>query len=91
MLTVTNLYIQPPVQGKYYVLSDEQRDCRCIIDQGCYFGNERAARKDVTLSREHLSPVPTCEYHANPDPFFGVPNCPNKMILGKLPLHLHEN
>jgi len=85
MLTVKSFTFNP-VQENTYVLSDEKDAC-CIIDPGCYFGNERAILEEY-LEQEHLTPVYLLNTHCHLDHVFG-----NKFVhdTWNLPLHLHEN
>jgi len=68
------------------VLSDEKDAC-CIIDPGCYFGNERAILEEY-LEQERLTPEYLLNTHCHLDHVFG-----NKFVhdTWNLPLHLHEN
>ncbi len=84
MLTVKSFEFNP-VQENTYVLSD-QKDACCIIDPGCYFGNERTALKEY-IEQQGLSPKILLNTHCHLDHVFG-----NKFVseTWDLPLHLHE-
>ena len=84
MLTVKSFAFNP-VQENTYVLSGEKDAC-CIIDPGCYFGNERAALKEY-IEQQGLSPKLLLNTHCHLDHVFG-----NKFVseTWDLPLHLHE-
>jgi hydroxyacylglutathione hydrolase len=84
MLSVKT-FVFNPVQENTYVLSDEKDAC-CIIDPGCYFGNERAALKEY-VEQQGLSPKILLNTHCHLDHVFG-----NKWVheTWDLPLHLHE-
>jgi glyoxylase-like metal-dependent hydrolase (beta-lactamase superfamily II) len=84
MLTV-KCFAFNPVQENTYVLSDEKDAC-CIIDPGCYFGNERNALKEY-IEQQRLSPKMLLNTHCHLDHVFG-----NKFVgeTWDLPLHLHE-
>jgi hydroxyacylglutathione hydrolase len=84
MLTVKSFEFNP-VQENTYVLSDEKDAC-CIIDPGCYFGNERIALREY-IEQQGLSPKILLNTHCHLDHVFG-----NKFVYDtwNLPLHLHE-
>jgi glyoxylase-like metal-dependent hydrolase (beta-lactamase superfamily II) len=84
MLTVKSFAFNP-VQENTYVLSGEKDAC-CIIDPGCYFGNERAALQEY-IEQQGLSPEMLLNTHCHLDHVFG-----NKFVhdTWDLPLHLHE-
>jgi glyoxylase-like metal-dependent hydrolase (beta-lactamase superfamily II) len=84
MLKVKSFEVNP-VQENTYVLSDEKDAC-CIIDPGCYFGNERTALKEY-IEQQGLSPKILLNTHCHLDHVFG-----NKFVhdTWDLPLHLHE-
>ncbi|HXB09601.1 MAG TPA: MBL fold metallo-hydrolase [Puia sp.] len=84
MLTVKSFAFNP-VQENTYVLSTEKDAC-CIIDPGCYFGNERTALKEY-IEQQGLSPIMLLNTHCHLDHVFG-----NKFVheTWDLPLHLHE-
>jgi hydroxyacylglutathione hydrolase len=84
MLTVKS-FIFSPVQENTYVLSDEKDAC-CIIDPGCYFGNERVALQEY-IEGEGLTPKYLLNTHCHLDHVFG-----NKFVhdTWELSLHLHE-
>ncbi len=85
MLTVKSFDFNP-VQENTYVLSD-QKDACCIIDPGCYFGNERTALREY-IEQQGLKPSLLLNTHCHLDHIFG-----NKFVheTWDLPLHLHEN
>jgi hydroxyacylglutathione hydrolase len=84
MLTVKS-FVFSPVQENTYVLSDEKDAC-CIIDPGCYFGNERTVLKEY-IEEQGLTPKILLNTHCHLDHIFG-----NKFVYDTwdLPLHLHE-
>jgi hydroxyacylglutathione hydrolase len=84
MLTVKS-FIFSPVQENTYVLSG-QKDACCIIDPGCYFGNERTVLREY-IELEGLEPELLLNTHCHLDHVFG-----NKFAYDtwNLPLHLHE-
>jgi hydroxyacylglutathione hydrolase len=84
MLTVKS-FVFNPVQENTYVLSG-QKDACCIIDPGCYFGNERGHLKEY-IEQQGLSPKILLNTHCHLDHVFG-----NKFVYDTwdLPLHLHE-
>ena len=84
MLTIKS-FVFNPVQENTYVLSDEKDAC-CLIDPGCYFGNERTALK-VYIEQNGLSPKILLNTHCHLDHIFG-----NKFVYDTwdLSLHLHE-
>ena len=84
MLTVKSFEFNP-VQENTYVLSD-QKDACCIIDPGCYFGNERTALQEH-IDQQGLIPKILLNTHCHLDHVFG-----NKFVYDTwdLPLHLHE-
>src|ERR1700738_4039506 len=84
MLTVKSFEFNP-VQENTYVLSNEKDAC-CIIDPGCYFGNERATLREY-IEQAGLSPKFLLNTHCHLDHIFG-----NKFVYDTwdLPLHLHE-
>jgi hydroxyacylglutathione hydrolase len=73
-----------PVQENTYVLY-EGKDA-CIIDPGCYFGNERRTLQEW-IKEQQLSPKFLLNTHCHLDHVFG-----NKFIHDEygLTLHLHE-
>src|SRR5215472_15060336 len=75
-----------PVQENTYVLFDEKDAC-CIIDPGCYFGNERRALKEF-IDEQELAPKLLLNTHCHLDHVFG-----NKFIHDEysLILQLHES
>lgn len=84
MLTVKT-FVFSPVQENTYVLSDEKDAC-CIIDPGCYFGNERRELQEY-IEQQGLTPKMLVNTHCHLDHVFG-----NKFVYDTwgLPLHLHE-
>src|ERR1700743_1471198 len=84
MLTVKTFEFNP-VQENTYVLSDEKDAC-CIIDPGCYFGNERADLQEY-IEQQGLIPELLLNTHCHLDHVFG-----NKFVYEtwSLPLYLHE-
>ncbi len=84
MLTVKSFEFNP-VQENTYVLFTEKDAC-CIIDPGCYFGNERNTLEEF-VEQQGLSPVLLLNTHCHLDHVFG-----NKFVYEtwNLPLHLHE-
>ena len=84
MITVS-VFTFNPVQENTYVLFSEKDAC-CIIDPGCYFGNERRALEEY-IEREGLTPKYLLNTHCHLDHVFG-----NKFIHDRygLRLHLHE-
>jgi glyoxylase-like metal-dependent hydrolase (beta-lactamase superfamily II) len=84
MLTVKQ-FVFSPVQENTYVIYDEQDNC-CIIDPGCYFGNERNELKEF-IQETGLQPKYLLNTHCHLDHVFG-----NKFVHDTwgLTLHLHE-
>lgn len=84
MLTIKS-FVFNPIQENTYVLSD-QKDACCLIDPGCYFGNERTALSEY-ITQEGLQPEILLNTHCHLDHIFG-----NKFVYDtwNLPLHLHE-
>ncbi|MBS1598917.1 MAG: MBL fold metallo-hydrolase [Bacteroidetes bacterium] len=74
-----------PVQENTYVLFNEKDAC-CIIDPGCYFGNERRTLEEF-IQEQKLNPKYLLNTHCHLDHVFG-----NKFIHDSygLALHLHE-
>jgi len=74
-----------PVQENTYVLFDEKDAC-CIIDPGCYFGNERRTLEEF-ISEEKLAAKYLLNTHCHLDHVFG-----NKFVHDNygLTLHIHE-
>jgi hydroxyacylglutathione hydrolase len=74
-----------PVQENTYVVFNEKDAC-CIIDPGCYFGNERRSLEEF-IDEEQLAPKFLLNTHCHLDHVFG-----NKFIHDRygLALHLHE-
>ena len=84
MLTV-KYFTFSPVQENTYVLYNAEKQC-CIIDPGCYFGNERNELKDF-ISTASLTPQLLLNTHCHLDHVFG-----NEFVFttyGTV-LHLHE-
>jgi hydroxyacylglutathione hydrolase len=73
-----------PVQENTYVLYNDKDAC-CIIDPGCYFGNERRTLQEFIDERK-LTPKYLLNTHCHLDHVFG-----NKFIYDTygLPLRLH--
>src|SRR5580698_6106163 len=84
MLTVKTFEFNP-VQENTYVLYNDKDAC-CIIDPGCYFGNERHTLQEFIEERK-LAPQLLLNTHCHLDHVFG-----NKFIHDTydLILHLHE-
>lgn len=84
MLTVKSFEFNP-VQENTYVLFSEKDAC-CIVDPGCYFGNERNVLQEY-IEQQGLSPKLLLNTHCHLDHVFG-----NKFVYDTwdLPLHLHE-
>jgi glyoxylase-like metal-dependent hydrolase (beta-lactamase superfamily II) len=84
MLTVTSFTFNP-VQENTYVVYNETGEC-CIIDPGCYFGNERNELKEF-IQTSGLTPKYLLNTHCHLDHVFG-----NKFVhdTWALTLHLHE-
>jgi glyoxylase-like metal-dependent hydrolase (beta-lactamase superfamily II) len=84
MLTVKS-FVFSPLQENTYVLFN-QKDACCLIDPGCYFGNERLALREY-VEQQGLTPVLLLNTHCHLDHVFG-----NKFVYDTwdLPLHLHE-
>jgi glyoxylase-like metal-dependent hydrolase (beta-lactamase superfamily II) len=84
MLKVTSFTFSP-VQENTYVVYNETGEC-CIIDPGCYFGNERNELKEF-IQTSGLTPKYLLNTHCHLDHVFG-----NKFIHDTwgLTLHLHE-
>jgi len=84
MLTVKSFTFNP-VQENTYVVHNQSGGC-CIIDPGCYFGNERNELKEF-IQDAGLSPKYLLNTHCHLDHVFG-----NKFVHDTwgLTLHLHE-
>ncbi|MDR3716320.1 MAG: MBL fold metallo-hydrolase [Puia sp.] len=84
MLTVKCLTFNP-IQENTYVLYNEKDAC-CLVDPGCYFGNERSELSGF-IGAKGLSPKYLLNTHCHLDHVFG-----NKFVYDQwdLPLHLHE-
>ncbi|HLX92235.1 MAG TPA: MBL fold metallo-hydrolase [Puia sp.] len=74
-----------PVQENTYVLYDDKDAC-CIIDPGCYFGNERHTLQEF-IEEQKLAPRLLLNTHCHLDHVFG-----NKFVhdTWDLTLHIHE-
>jgi glyoxylase-like metal-dependent hydrolase (beta-lactamase superfamily II) len=84
MLTVKQFTFSP-VQENTYVIYNEQNEC-CIIDPGCYFGNERTELKEF-IQENGLIPKYLLNTHCHLDHVFG---CKFVHDTWGLTLHLHE-
>lgn len=84
MLTIQKFTFSP-IQENTYVIYNEQGEC-CIIDPGCYFGNERIELKEF-IEENRLTPKYLLNTHCHLDHVFG-----NKFVHDTwgLTLHLHE-
>ena len=84
MLTVKAFEFNPVQENTYVVFN--QKDACCIIDPGCYFGNERTALQEF-IEQQGLNPRLLLNTHCHLDHVFG-----NKFVYETwdLPLHLHE-
>ncbi len=84
MLTVKS-FVFNPIQENTYVLYNEKDAC-CIIDPGCYFGQERKQLEDF-FDTAGLYPKILLNTHCHLDHVFG-----NKFIHERygLDLHIHE-
>lgn len=84
MLTIEKFTFSP-IQENTYIVYNEQGDC-CIIDPGCYFGNERQELK-AFIEEHQLTPKYLLNTHCHLDHVFG-----NKFVHDTwgLTLHLHE-
>ena len=84
MLTVKS-FIFSPLQENTYIVHNEIGEC-CIIDPGCYFGNERNELKEF-LHKSGLQPKYLLNTHCHLDHVFG-----NQFVheTYRLTLHLHE-
>lgn len=84
MLTV-KCFVFSPVQENTYILYNAEKHC-CIIDPGCYFGNERNELKDF-ISTASLTPQLLLNTHCHLDHVFG-----NEFVFNTYGtvLHLHE-
>jgi hydroxyacylglutathione hydrolase len=74
-----------PIRENTYVLYNDKDAC-CIIDPGCYFGNERKTLQEF-FGEIKMTPKILLNTHCHLDHVFG-----NKFIHDTyhLPLHLHE-
>jgi len=81
MLTVTSFTFSP-VQENTYVVYNETGEC-CIVDPGCYFGNERNELKEF-IQTSGLTPKYLLNTHCHLDHVFG-----NKFIHDEYHLTLH--
>ncbi|HLK30371.1 MAG TPA: MBL fold metallo-hydrolase [Puia sp.] len=84
MLTVKHFTFNP-LQENTYVLYDNKDAC-CIVDPGCYFGNERKTLQEF-IEEQKLFPNLLLNTHCHLDHVFG-----NKFIHDEygLTLHIHE-
>ena len=84
MLTVKP-FVFSPVQENTYVVYNDHSEC-CIVDPGCYFGNERNELKEF-IQDTGLTPKYLLNTHCHLDHVFG-----NKFVHDTwgLTLHLHE-
>jgi len=84
MLTIKQ-FVFSPLQENTYVVYDGQGSC-CIVDPGCYFGNERTELKEF-IQENGLQPKYLLNTHCHLDHVFG-----NKFVHDTwgLTLHLHE-
>jgi glyoxylase-like metal-dependent hydrolase (beta-lactamase superfamily II) len=84
MLTVKSFTFNP-LQENTYVVHNQSGEC-CIIDPGCYFGNERNELKEF-IQDAGLSPKYLLNTHCHLDHVFG-----NKFVHDTwgLTLRLHE-
>lgn len=78
-------FVFSPVQENTYVIYNVSGQC-CIVDPGCYFGNERNELKDF-INENDLLPKYLLNTHCHLDHVFG-----NKFVYETwgLELHLHE-
>jgi hydroxyacylglutathione hydrolase len=84
MLTLKS-FIFSPLQENTYVVFNETGEC-CIVDPGCYFGNERNELKEFILE-SRLRPKYLLNTHCHLDHVFG-----DKFVheTYQLTPHLHE-
>jgi hydroxyacylglutathione hydrolase len=84
MLEVKSFAFNPVQENTYVVYSE--RDACCIIDPGCYFGNERRALEEF-ISEKELTPKYLLNTHCHLDHVFG-----NQFVQERysLTLHLHK-
>jgi hydroxyacylglutathione hydrolase len=84
MLSVKS-FVFNPIQENTYVLYNDKDAC-CIIDPGCYFGNERRSLQEF-IEEEKLTAKILLNTHCHLDHVFG-----NKFIHDEyqLTLQLHE-
>lgn len=84
MLNV-NKFTFSPLQENTYVISTEEGEC-CIVDPGCYFGNERHELKEF-IQDTKLHPKYLLNTHGHLDHVFG-----DKFIFETYGLqpHLHQ-
>lgn len=84
MLTI-KCFTFSPVQENTYVVYNDLGEC-CIVDPGCYFGNERTELKEF-IQDSGLTPKYLLNTHCHLDHVFG-----NKFVHNtwQLTLHLHE-
>ena len=84
MLTVKS-FVFSPLQENTYVVFNETGEC-CIVDPGCYFGNERNELKEF-IQESGLQPKYLLNTHCHLDHVFG-----DKFIheTYQLTPHIHE-
>ncbi|MBS1947360.1 MAG: MBL fold metallo-hydrolase [Bacteroidetes bacterium] len=84
MLTIKQFTFNPVQENTYVLYNDKDA---CIIDPGCYFGNERSALKHF-IEEQKLVPKLLLNTHCHLDHVFG-----NKFIYEEygLRLHLHQS
>lgn len=84
-MLIIKSFVFSPIQENTYVLYNDKDAC-CIIDPGCYFGNERQSLQEF-FQEEKLAPTLLLNTHCHLDHVFG-----NKFIHDEygLTLHLHE-
>ena len=68
-MLVVKRFVFSPVEENTYVVYNESLDC-CIIDPGCYFGNERNELKEF-ISEQSLLPKYLLNTHCHLDHVFG--------------------
>lgn len=84
-MLIIKSFVFSPIQENTYVLYNDKDAC-CIIDPGCYFGNERRTLQEF-FQEEKLVPSLLINTHCHLDHVFG-----NKFIHDEygLTLHIHE-
>ncbi len=85
MLTVKTFTFNPILENTYVLYND--KDACCIIDPGCYFGNERKILQDF-IEEKKLFPKYLLNTHCHLDHVFG-----NKFVHDQyiIPLYIHPN